>query len=111
MDRDETAAKAGEQHVTTSGARVPASVRLPGIPSPVIVDLGSKSKKAIRKLKKGRGKLMDDVEDAIEQVRSNLPEGDRQKQIIPVLVIYRRKRRSGRGRMPSLPFSPLSMFR
>ncbi|SRR6266446_3163470 len=76
------------------------------IPAPVIVDLGSKSKKAINKLKDGQGKLMNEVEQAIEQVRGSLPDQDKNKQIIPVLVIYKKKRKRGRG----FPLSPLSAF-
>ena len=84
------------------------------VQAPVIVDLGKKSKKAIRKLKRGTGKLMDEVDDAIDQVRAHLSEADKSKQIIPVLVIYQRKRKGG-GRkglgLPAMPFNPLSMFR
>jgi hypothetical protein len=75
------------------------------IPAPVIVDLGAKSKKAINKLKCGDGKLMNEVEQAVELVRSNLDDHDKNKQIIPVLVIYRKKRKRG-----SFPCSPLSAF-
>ena len=81
------------------------------VQAPVIVDLGKTSKKAIRKLKKGQGKLMDEVDDAIEQVRSHLPEADKNKPIVPVLVIYQRKRKNGSTRLPALPFSPLSLLR
>ena len=82
------------------------------VQAPVIVDLGKKSKKAIRKLKRGTGKLMDEVDDAIDQVRAHLSEADKDKQIIPVLVIYQRKRKGGGRRgLPAMPFNPLSMFR
>jgi hypothetical protein len=99
MERDETSTKAADKTADHSAP----------IPAPVIVDLGNKSKKAIKKLKRGSGKLMYEVEDAIEQVRSRLPDTDKGKQIIPVLVIYRQKRK--RAKMPSMPFSPLSLFR
>ena len=84
----------------------------PRTPPPVIVDLGGKSRKAIKKLKKGRGKLMADVDQAIEEIRSRLPDDHKNGQIVPVLVIYRKKRR--RGTRGSLPFplpSPFSLFR
>jgi|SRR5882724_6837390 len=77
------------------------------IPAPVIVDLGSKSKKAINKLKCGEGKLMLEVEQAVELVRSTLNDQDKNKQIIPVLVIYRKKPKRGRF-SPCSPFSALS---
>jgi hypothetical protein len=78
-------------------------------PPPVIVELGTKSKKAINNLKRGTGRIMDEVEEAIEQVRSRLPDADRNKQILPIVLIYRRKRR--RVALPPLPFSPLNLFR
>ena len=82
------------------------------IPAPVIVDLGSKSKKAINKLKDGQGKLMNEMEQAIEQVRCSLPESDKNKQIIPVLVIYKQKRKRGVfPRSPLSAFSPLNFLR
>jgi hypothetical protein len=76
------------------------------IPPPVIVDLGSRSKKAINKLKDGQGKLMYEVELAVEQARLTLSDSDKNKQVIPVIVIYRKKRKSVRD----FPLNPLSAF-
>jgi hypothetical protein len=85
---------------------------LPRIPTPVIVDLGSKSRKAIKRLKNGKGKLMADVDRAIGEAHSRLPDDQKNKQIIPVLVIYRKKRkRSKRGVFPFFPPSPFNLFR
>jgi hypothetical protein len=75
----------------------------------VIVDLGAKSRKAIKKLKRGTGNAAARVDEAIHKVRSHLPEADKDKPFIPVLVVYKRKRR--RAGLPSLPFSPLNLFR
>lgn len=80
--------------------------------APVIVDLGKESKKNIRRLKRGTGKLMDEVDDAIDQVRAHLSDADKNKAILPVVVIYQRKRSSrGSDYLPSMPFNPLNMFR
>jgi hypothetical protein len=76
----------------------------------VIVDLGTKSKKTIKKLKKGKGNAADKVDDAIHKVRALLPDADKDKPFIPVLVVYKRKRKRGKS-LPSLPFSPLNLFR
>jgi hypothetical protein len=62
---------------------------------PIVIDLGRKKKELIRKLKRGRGKLMDEVFAAIEQTRDALSEnGD--GQIVPVILIYRRKRKKSK---------------
>lgn len=85
---------------------------LQDVPSPVIVDLGSRSKKAINRLKNGEGKLMTEVALAIEQVRTSLPDSDKNKQIIPVLIIYKRKRsRGGSGTLPFFPLNPFNFLR
>ena len=85
---------------------------LPRNPPPVIVDLGSKSRKAIKKLKRGRGKLMADVDQAVEQVRSRLPDDHKKGQFIPLLVVYKKKRKRGkRGSLPCFPLSPFSFLR
>jgi len=75
-------------------------------PPPVIFEAGSQSKKAINKLKAGRGELKDRVDEAIEQVRCSLPDQDKNKPIITVLVIYKKKKK----RTSSLPLSPFSCF-
>jgi|HubBroStandDraft_6_1064221.scaffolds.fasta_scaffold748551_2 hypothetical protein len=79
--------------------------------TPVIVDLGKTSKKAIKKLKRGEGKLQREVDEAVHQVRLRLSDADKDKPIVPVVLIYRQKRRRGAGASLSLPFSPLNLFR
>jgi uncharacterized protein DUF6200 len=82
------------------------------IQPPVIVDLGSKRKKDIKDLKNGRGKLLVEVELAVEQARATLPESDRNKAIIPVVVLYRKKgRKRGYGSLPFSPLNPFSLLR
>lgn len=58
---------------------------------PVILDLGKKRRKAIRRLKRGQGSLVEDVHAAVEQVRAGLGEDGKTKEILPVVLIYRRK--------------------
>lgn len=69
---------------------------------PVVLDLGKTKKKLIRELKRGEGKLMDDVAEAVEAVRSNLSSEMNGKVLVPVVIVYQRK--SGR-RSGFLPFS------
>jgi len=64
---------------------------------PVIVTLGSTRRKRIKELKRGTGKLMDKVRDAVELVATDLGrEADGQK-LLPVVLVYKEKSR-GKGR-------------
>jgi Family of unknown function (DUF6200) len=65
--------------------------------TPVIVPLGKKKKKVIKRLKRGEGKAMDEVMDVIEQVQANLGAQANGKAILPVVVIYSKKERKFRG--------------
>lgn len=59
-----------------------------GVMSPIIVNLGKKPRKRVKRLKKGKGKLMDRVADTIDEVCASL-EGN--EQVVPVIVIVREK--------------------
>ncbi len=74
--------------------------------APIILDLGKASRKKVRQLRNGRGKLLGDVQDAMSEVTSAMGEEADGKQLVPVVLIYRRKtrRKSRRGGM--LPFLP-----
>jgi hypothetical protein len=92
---------ASQTHTVDAGAAI----------TPIVVDLGSKSKKAIKKLKEGRGKLMFEVSDAVERVRAKV--GKENQSSMPVVIIYRQKaskKSSASSMLPLLP-SPFSMFR
>jgi hypothetical protein len=59
--------------------------------SPVIVDLGKKRRKLVKKLRRGSGRLMDDVQNTLEELRSA---GSVSANAQPVIVIVRERRRS-----------------
>jgi hypothetical protein len=66
--------------------------------NPIVIDLGKKRKGIIRKLKRGRGRLMDEVFAAVEQTRSALAESGDGHTLVPVVLIYRRRqKKSKRG--------------
>ena len=75
---------------------------------PIVVDLGKKTKKSIKKLKKGSGKMMAEIQEAMDEVRSRLPESDKQKVVVPVVMFVERKFKKASGK---LPFSPFSMLK
>jgi hypothetical protein len=69
----------------------------PRVAAPIVVSLGKESRKRIRQLKRGRGKLMDEVGHVMEQVQANFGEHADGKVFVPVLLVYRRKQRRGTG--------------
>ena len=64
------------------------------VAAPVIVNLGKQRRKRIKQLKRSRGKLMDEVMQTVAQVNSQLGADAAGKVILPVVVIYREKRRA-----------------
>jgi hypothetical protein len=76
---------------------------------PVIVDLGKKTKKEIKRLKKGTGDTALEVDAVIRQVRARLSDADKNKPAIPIVIIYERKEKS--LDLSSLPFSPLNLLK
>lgn len=74
------------------------------ISTPVVVNLGKVRKKRVKQLKKGRGKLMAEVTDAVAEVVDGLGEDIRGKEVVPVVIVYRekRKKRRRRGFLPML---------
>lgn len=69
---------------------------------PIVVDLGKQRRKRIKALKRGTGKLMDEVALALEQVRSSLGEPDQGRLLVPVVFVYKQKRKRAKG--PTFPF-------
>ncbi len=58
---------------------------------PVVVDLGKKRRKQIRKLRRGQGKLMDEINLLVEELRTA---GSISAGTQPLVVVVRQKRRS-----------------
>jgi hypothetical protein len=65
---------------------------------PILVDLGKKSRKKVKRLRDGEGKLMDKVKSVMDELRSN---GTLKTDAQPVLIIVREraKKRKGPGLM------------
>jgi hypothetical protein len=66
--------------------------------APIILDIGKAKKKNIRDMKRGQGKIMADIQDAMAEVTLSLGDQAAEKQLVPVVLIYRRKSRSRRRR-------------
>lgn len=69
---------------------------------PVIVHLGSASKKKVERLEKGRGPLMAELNAVIDEVLAALPDSVEAETVMPVVAIYRKKRK--RAANPFFPF-------
>lgn len=65
--------------------------------APIILDLGKKKRRAIKDLKRGRGRLMDDVEQTLEEVRESLGAQANDKELVPIVMIYKKKSRRRKG--------------
>ena len=59
--------------------------------NPIFIDLGSKKKSKIKKLKRGEGKARGEIERVIESVRAELATEADGKVLVPIVIIYRQK--------------------
>jgi hypothetical protein len=69
------------------------------IPSPIVLDLGKQRRKRIKQLRRGAGKLMDEVNASIVELRVAGAIGPTAQ---PVVVVVREKRRKTRGLLSPL---------
>ena len=65
--------------------------------TPIVIDMGKQRRKRIKALKRGRGKLMDEVCRVISETQMSLGNEANGKELLPVVVIYRQKRRRKKG--------------
>ena len=71
---------------------------------PIVVDLGGKRAKRIKELKRGKGPLAREVAELIEQARTELASELAGKTLLPLVLIYRKKKRRSRVTLPA-PFA------
>ncbi|HYI12092.1 MAG TPA: hypothetical protein VEK57_23770 [Thermoanaerobaculia bacterium] len=77
-----------------TAATTPVSAPLPAAvvaehTAPIVLDLGSRSKKQIKKLRRGEGKLMDRVAMVVEELKSN---GNISATAQPIVIVVRERR-------------------
>lgn len=65
--------------------------------APIILDLGKKRRKQIKQLTQGSGKLMDEVNQSIEELRTT---GKISGSVQPVIVVVRQRPKSLKGMLP-----------
>jgi hypothetical protein len=71
--------------------------------APIVIDLGKKKRKRIKDLKRGRGSVAREVLEATAQVRESFGDAASDKEFVPIVVVYRKKRKGGKMRFPN-PF-------
>lgn len=64
----------------------PSTTAAPAKPGPVIIDLGEQSQKRVKQLRKGQGKLLEQVNEAIRQLTAA---GKLSGSAQPVVVVVR----------------------
>lgn len=67
------------------------------VTAPVIVSLGKKKRKVVKRLKRGKGPVMDQVMEVLEQVQDRLGSQAEGKILVPVVIIYKEKQKRFRG--------------
>lgn len=76
----------------------------PQIVTPVVVDLGKVRRKHVKRLKRGEGRLADEVMDVLDEVMAELGEEVDGASLVPIVMIYERKPKKSRRRMIEMPF-------
>lgn len=71
--------------------------------TPIIVDLGKTKRKHIKRLKRGHGRLMEEVVDVMDEIVEALAEEVDGKTLVPVIIVYEKKPKQRRNQI-TLPF-------
>jgi hypothetical protein len=68
----------------------------PIVNAPIIMEIGKTKKRDIRDVARGQGKIMGDLQEAVAEVTKELGDQADGKQLVPVVLVYRKKRRAKR---------------
>ena len=79
-----------------AGTTTAETTKSDSIPAPVVLDLGKHRRKQIKKLRKGDGKLMADINDAIGELRTA---GTLTGASQPIVIIVQQKRRKNSNKL------------
>jgi hypothetical protein len=63
---------------------------------PIIIDLGKARSKRIKDLKRGRGRLLAEIDRTVAELQVKM--GGDGATLLPVIVVYRKKAKKGRNR-------------
>jgi len=73
------------------------------VATPMILDMGKTKAKQIKRLKKGKGPLMDEVVDILDEVADALGDELEGKMMVPIVILYKEKKKKKRTRI-KFPF-------
>jgi hypothetical protein len=106
MDDEIADAKpAPAQDLPTADAPAPITLRSSGdVTAPIVVDLGRRRRKQIKQLKRRKGPLVEEVDDVIAQVRAALAADLDGKTLVPIVMVYKQKKKRARS-APTALFS------
>ena len=71
--------------------------------TPIVVDLGKTKRKHVKRLKRGEGRLMDEVVEVMEEIVDALGEEVDGKTLVPIVIVYEEKAKQSRNTI-TLPF-------
>lgn len=73
------------------------------VATPMILDMGKTKAKQIKRLKKGKGPLMDEVVDILDEVADALGDELEGKMMVPIVILYKEKKKKKQTRI-KFPF-------
>jgi hypothetical protein len=85
--------------MSTSASTPALTETAPAAEAPIVLDFGKHKRKAVKRLRKGSGRLLEDVQTAIDDLRAA---GAISAAAQPVIVIVREKRRRSSALLPGL---------
>ncbi len=73
------------------------------VTTPIVVDLGKTKAKQIKRLKRGEGRLMEEVVEVMDEIVEALGEEVDGKTLVPIVIVYEKKPKQSRNQI-TLPF-------
>ena len=72
--------------------------------TPIVVDLGKIRRKHVKRLKRGEGRLVEEVLDVLDEVVEELGDDLEGSSLVPMVMIYERKPKKRKRSTIELPF-------
>jgi hypothetical protein len=72
--------------------------------TPIVVDLGKVQRKHVKRLKRGEGRLVEEVLDVLDEVVEELGDDFEGSSLVPIVIVYERKPKKRKRSTIELPF-------